>query len=414
MSDPFEEELRAFREAMHGHAAGNGRPAPARAGGSKPTPNGKHRRAPLQEYPEDRRGDAWEPGPGADQEGDPEPEAEAGTPLSKFERKPVHWLMEGYIPLERESLITGELDVGKSTLQAELAARVSTGAGWPLNIRSDIKGPRYAIITTHEDEPEDTILPRVISAGGNPELVIILATVPSKRSPRPLIFPEDLDIVRKTIKRVGAALWEIDPLTGFLDNSVDMYKDSSVRRFLYEIRSLAKETGTAVSYVHHLNKNEDASYKNRLTGAAAWIAVPRYGLLVAENQDNSNERIVAPVKGNLKRRAPSLLYGLGEDEQGIVRIDWKGFSPYTAGELLTRGRGNGEAVKLEEAKTFLHCCLAGGPRPRKEVEAEAEARGIAFATLRRAYDAIGIVPSWEGRGPGGVSMWGLPPSVNPR
>jgi len=45
---------------------------------------------------------------------------------------------------------------------------------------------------------------------------------------------------------------------------------------------------------------------------------------------------------------------------------------------------------LEEASAFLLQVLAKGPRPSKEVQAEAKARGIAWATLRRAMPKAGV------------------------
>lgn len=45
---------------------------------------------------------------------------------------------------------------------------------------------------------------------------------------------------------------------------------------------------------------------------------------------------------------------------------------------------------LDEAGAFLREVLAMGPRPSKEVRAEAEARGISWATLRRATPSAGV------------------------
>jgi hypothetical protein len=45
---------------------------------------------------------------------------------------------------------------------------------------------------------------------------------------------------------------------------------------------------------------------------------------------------------------------------------------------------------LDQASAFLVETLADGPRPSKEVQAEAKARGIAWATLRRAMPKAGV------------------------
>ena len=57
---------------------------------------------------------------------------------------------------------------------------------------------------------------------------------------------------------------------------------------------------------------------------------------------------------------------------------------------------------------LLRDLLSEGSVPAKEVKAEANSAGLAWATVRRAKDRLGITPKREGFSDDGVWVWELP------
>ena len=75
------------------------------------------------------------------------------------------------------------------------------------------------------------------------------------------------------------------------------------------------------------------------------------------------------------------------------------------GEAAPRHR---DAPSVDEAVEWLRELLAAGPRPVKEVEAEAKAAGIRSASLRRARGELRCKPVREGFGKDGEWVLHLP------
>lgn len=82
----------------------------------------------------------------------------------------------------------------------------------------------------------------------------------------------------------------------------------------------------------------------------------------------------------------------------------------TARELLTDpNEHDDEASAQDTAADFLREVLGGDVVPSKEVENEAKAAGIAWRTVRRASDELGVK---KRKGDGGKWYWSLPKLSN--
>jgi len=336
----------------------------------------------------------WEP---------PEPEADlVGRLLSTVEAETLRWLWPRRIPLGKLTLIDGDPGNGKSALTIDLAARVSAGRDFPDETPGRLGG---VVICSAEDGLADTIRPRLDAAGGDPAKVLALATVPDEHGERMLSIPEDLEIIGRAVERVGASLVIVDPLMAFLSGGTNSHRDQDVRRALAPLAKLAEETGAAVVVVRHLNKGSGGNPLYRGGGSIGIVGAARSALLVAKHPENDERRVLAPLKSNLARPAPSLAFELIEAENSAVRVEWKGETPLTAEALLSVPVDPEERSALGEAKEFLSEALKDGPRWSKAVNKEARDADISEITLKRAKSELGVRSEKEADG---SWTWRLP------
>ena len=329
----------------------------------------------------------------------------------------VRWLWAGRIPLGKLTILEGDPDLGKSTLALDLVARVTAGAAMPDGARGDLDGPSGAVLLSAEDGLADTIRPRLDAAGADCSRVVALTLINERDADGRLVprLPTlaDLDALREAVQRVDAKLVVVDPLMAFVPSRVDTSSDRDVRHVLARLALLAEELGIAVVVVRHLNKSGGTNPKYRGGGSIAFTAAARSVLLVAEDPDNPERRVLARVKGNLAPPQPSLAFRLEGTPEGGVRVAWMGASEYTAAALLAAPPEDRSA--LDEAKALLVEILASGPRPSKDAQREAREAGVNDRTLRRAREALGVVTAKVGK-PGDRGQhwtWGLPGAETP-
>src|SRR5690242_9805644 len=81
--------------------------------------------------------------------------------------KKYDWLWQGWLAKGKLHVLAGKKGAGKSTLVFSLFAAITADAGrWP----DGTKAPSGSVLVwSSEDDFEDTILPRFLAAGGNPD-----------------------------------------------------------------------------------------------------------------------------------------------------------------------------------------------------------------------------------------------------
>jgi putative DNA primase/helicase len=326
-----------------------------------------------------------------------------GVMLSAVEPEEVRWLWERRIPLGKLTVVDGNPGDGKSVLMTDLAARVSKGRGWPDGAQCILGG---ALICSAEDGVADTIVPRAVAAGGDLSRVLALSTVPDgENNERPLSIPEDLPLIERGIRRVGAILVVVDPLMAFLSGDANAHKDQDVRRAMAPLAKMAERTGAAVVLVRHLNKTFGMNPLYRGGGSIGIIGAARSGLVVGRHPHDEDLRVLAGMKSNLSLPPESLIYRIETAANGAARVVYEGTTETNARELL-KEPAHEERSAFSDAKEFLVAELEDGPMTAKQINRNAKETDVAERTLRRAKDALGVVSTKEADG---SWTWSLPP-----
>jgi RecA-family ATPase len=173
------------------------------------------------------------------------------TPASAIQPRPVHWLWRERMPLGELTLLAGREGIGKSTVAYTLAAWITTGT-----MRGRYLGsPRAVLVAATEDSWEHTIVPRLMAAGANLDLIFRVDVVTSEGLDGMLTLPSDLIEMERVVAESGAALILLDPLMSRLDGRLDTHKDSEVRRALEPLTGFAKRAHVAVLGLIHVSKS---------------------------------------------------------------------------------------------------------------------------------------------------------------
>jgi RecA-family ATPase len=338
------------------------------------------------------------------------------VPLSDIKPEPRVWLWTNWIPLGALGLLAGPGGMGKSTLSAKLAADVTRGRlpGACFN------RPRGVIISATEDSFEQDIVPRLMAAGADLTRVYSVNVSINETKEDFLKLPEDLPKLAEVARAHDVGLLILDPLTSRLSSRLDTHKDAEVRRALEPLAKLARDAQMSVLGLIHLNKGKGSDPNSRVIGSAAFSNVGRFTLMVArdeESSDEENENVYALglPKGNHSPTAEILFYKIEGDKVPTDEGDWIPTSKVvfiekenarSFVEIFHATSMSSDTKERDEAKAFIVEYFRSKNSTTVsaiEIVAAATDDGHNEKTLRRAADDVKI--DRAGRGKSGVWTW---------
>lgn len=322
------------------------------------------------------------------------------TRLCDVKREEVRWIWPGRLPAGKLVMLAGDPGLGKSFLTMDIAARLSAGRLLPDQAGPDqLLPPRDVVILSAEDDPGDTIRPRLEDAGAELYNIHMLQGVSFSDggNTAAIRLDRDVEAIYRALKRCAhPGLVIIDPITAYL-GQVDANSNADVRRVLAPLSRLAELMQVCVLCVTHLNKSAQSKAVYRSMGSLAFTAAARMVWLVAKDPSRPEERVLAPIKSNISGQAPGLRYRITQkpgDRGPTVEyhIDPR---PVTLEDLEPTEHGETPG-ELDEAIDWLRETLSGGAVSAKEVVRRAQEVGISSRTLKRAKREMGVVSKREG------------------
>jgi putative DNA primase/helicase len=307
----------------------------------------------------------------------------------------IEWLSHGYLPKGKLTMLVGDPGVGKSFLTCDLAAAISTGRPWPTG--HDTPGTSgHVLLIGCEDDPDDTVVPRLKACGADLSRVHFLEDVVESdangQSYQTQFTLENVAALQQAIDALpGVSLVIIDPLTAYFGQT-DMNKNTDVRAALAPLMVVALQSGVAILAVNHLTKKVEGPAVYRSLGSIGMAAAARSVLAVIHDPNSDHERVLVPVKSNVSGALSGWRYALVD--QGISmqpRLEWRGPAADDTAEEYMRAAGEGRDLVLLHALDWLKQRLADGPIPTTELITEARRQEISRRTLFRAKDRLNIL-----------------------
>lgn len=298
-------------------------------------------------------------------------------------------------------MLAGAGGSGKTTLAIGLIGTLTSGGRWPDG--EVCSEPANALIWSSEDDPADTLVPRLMAAGANLDRVhIIQGRINELGDHEPFDPAGDFDLLRDAVDAIGgASLLLLDPVVNVVKG--DMHRANDVRRALQSVVDFAESQGAAVVGISHFSKGSGGSSPaDRVIGSQAFGALART-VLVAAKQEDSDVRVLARAKSNISDDQGGVSYTVEPCTVGdgieTTRVMWGDRIEGSARDILAvveNTSDDDQKSEFEEACDFLRDILKHGAVPSKQIKSDANEVGLSWATVRRAQKAIGAVAIKEG------------------
>ncbi len=341
-----------------------------------------------------------------------------GVKLDTVTESGIAWLWKDRIPRGMIGMIDGNPGDGKSTIIADIVARVTTGKEWPDGSPS-VQGA--AIIVGAEDDLRSVWVPRLNAAGANLSQVRQIGLVPDLKTGamRMPSLPGDVPTFEKLIALDGAVVIVFDPIMPYISAELNSNTDQHVRQALTPLAEVASRHMVTPILLRHYAKNamvQNAIYRG--LGSIGFIGLSRWGYAVAKVGGNTGatgrQFSFMQQKTSIGRPQRAYRYKIRGVErvsaQGEIietsAIEWGELADDDPDGMLT---ADGQSTaKKESAEDLIKSMLAEGPVKSEDIYRAVEDTGMSRKTAFRARDNLGIKAGKVGFGEEGIWYWYRP------
>jgi hypothetical protein len=310
----------------------------------------------------------------------------------------VKWLWPERIPLGKMTLFAGKPDCGKSTAMFDIVARVTTGRDWPDGSKNTL-GPRSALLAIAEDDLADTVIPRLMAAGGDLSRIKFVqhvkvrdyAAEDSSPETRQLALATDVEKIKMMIEAdPEIALVVVDTITSYFGD-VNTNADKDVRPVMDELAKAFRDCKACFLGIIHQNKRSDVDAVQKILGAASVAGAVRAAWGFSRDPEDKTVFYMSRIKNNLSKKRSGLKYEIGEKElkDGMTApcILWGEEMEDDANEMLEKEKDAASNRKDNRqstmAEALIIAAVANGPRESDSIYAEAMAEGVSGYAVKK-------------------------------
>ncbi|GAB6048460.1 hypothetical protein JCM19379_22890 [Methyloparacoccus murrellii] len=317
--------------------------------------------------------------------------------------EPIEWLWFEWLAAGKLEILAGPPGTGKTTIAAALCATLSSGGRWPDGTRAEAGN---ALIWSGEDDPKDTLAPRLLACGADMRRIYFVGDVRDGDEELAFDPARHMDALTRAATKIGGVkLLIVDPIVSAIAG--DSHKNAEVRRGLQPLVTLAAKLNCAVLGISHFTKGTSGRDPvERFNGSIAFGALARVtfvGVKMPAHDQGGGSRLFCRAKSNIGPDSGGFRYDLEQVElehhAGVFasRLVWGEAVDGTARELLVRAEAlppeedNGDdEPEAPECAIWLRDFLASGPKTAKEVFAAGRDDGYSKDQIKRAKARLGV------------------------
>lgn len=312
------------------------------------------------------------------------------TKATNIDDDPTAYLWPRRFARGAMNIIFSRPGAGKSTIAADLAARVSNGAGWPDGLPCE----SGSVIYVRGEGTDRAIADRLSLAGADMNRLHLVgrAEVDDDSSPMLDMAGVDAVLLREAIEGIGdVRLVILDTLDSLYPN-MRMIDNGHIRKSLWPMQELAEQLDLCVVVLAHTNKGGYADPLDRLSGGRAIGGAARSVWYLGQTDRESDLHYLAVCKANDFRPAATIEYRIvGQSPDLPGSISWGTTAEHvSAWDLDQPTKKEAGSSKAEACTAWMSERLAAGPVEVKEFSRDARGEGYGNKVLKYARDELGV------------------------
>ena len=338
------------------------------------------------------------------------------TCAASIKPEPVRWVWEGWLAAGKMHVLAGAPGTGKTTIALALTATLTSGGSWPNGTSAETGD---VLIWSSEDDPKDTLVPRLIAMGADIRRVhFVTGASELDGKKRPFDPANDMLQLQTVIERMDLKpkLLIVDPIVSAVAG--DSHKNGETRRGLQPLVDLGMTLDCAVLGISHFSKGTAGrDVVERVTGSLAFGALARIVLAAVKMpEERGGDRLLARAKSNIGPDTGGYRYELRQmelthyPEISASCVLWGEAVEGSAREMLAHAEvveDKDRCSQRDDAGVWLRDLLSNGRMTAKDVKRKASESGHQWRTVQRAKEQAGVTAHREGFGREAVYYWSL-------